>query len=90
MPLITKKNTLIFVPIFILIIYFAWFSQYEYTTKKIGGGTYQLRIHKITGVSEMCLDENSWARVKIQGDKITIPAGTVMTIGKPSCIKWIP
>jgi hypothetical protein len=93
MTVFTKKNILIFSPIFFLIIYFLWFSQYDYTTQNAGSGTYDLRTHKITGASEMCLDNNSWIRVNIQGDKISIPAGTMMTIGsraKPVCLKWIP
>jgi hypothetical protein len=93
MPVITKKNLLIFSPLFILIIYIAWFSLYDYKINNTGNGTYELRTHKITGASEMCLDNNSWVRVNIQGDKISIPAGTMMAIGsraKPACSKWIP
>lgn len=41
----------------------------------------------------MCLDNNYWIRVNIQGDKTLIPAGTMMAIcsrAKPACSKWIP
>lgn len=93
MSAINKKNILFLLPLLIVPIYFIWFLQYDYKTTKTGSTAYELRTHKITGASEICLEENSWVRVKIQGEKITIPAGTVMAIGSranPSCSRWLP